>query len=99
MMHNAIFKNLTGLEADAPVAIKTSIMSLPALPTELQLDISTILGGVLYPYATSFLLPVSIYSLSPSSQSLPSFFPPPPPPPPPPLSLTFSPPHRCIWLH
>ena len=75
MMHNAIFKNLTGLEADAPVAIKTSIMPLPALPTELQLDISTILGGILYPYATSFLLPVSTSSLSPS---LPHFLTPSP---------------------
>jgi ABC-type multidrug transport system ATPase subunit len=60
MMHNAIFKDLTGLDPEDPVAIATSIMPLPAPPRNLTLDISSILGGILYPYATSFLLPVYI---------------------------------------
>jgi ABC-type multidrug transport system fused ATPase/permease subunit len=58
MMSNALFKNLTGAAGTDPVAIATYIMPLPTPPMYLTLDISTILGGVLYPYATSFLLPV-----------------------------------------
>ena len=60
MMSNALFKNLTGAAGTDPVAIATYIMPLPTPPMYLTLDISTILGGVLYPYATSFLLPVSL---------------------------------------
>ena len=66
MMSNAIFKHLTNLTQEAPVAIATYIMSLPTPLTNLTLDISIILGGILYPYATSFLLPVSSCTPSPS---------------------------------
>ena len=59
-MSNAVFKNLTSAAGTDPVAIATYVMPLPTPPVYLTLDISTVLGGILYPYAASFLLPVSL---------------------------------------
>ena len=63
MMSNALFKylmpNNTGL-GDDDVPIATYIMPLPSQPMPITVDITTLLGGLLYPFAASFLIPVSV---------------------------------------
>ena len=80
-MSNAVFKYLLGMnetEAGADFLISTSIMPLPTPVTNITIDITTLIGGLLYPFAASFLIPVSL--------SLP-FFPSPPLPPSPSLPV------------
>ena len=45
--------------AGADPAIVTYIMPLPAAPMNITIDLSTLLGGVLFPFAFSFIMPVS----------------------------------------
>lgn len=60
-MSNAVFKYLLGMnetEAGADFLISTSIMPLPTPVTNITIDITTLIGGLLYPFAASFLIPV-----------------------------------------
>ena len=67
MMSNALFKylltsNLNNSSNDTYsdyVPITTYIMPLLSAPTNITIDISTLLGGILFPFAASFLIPVS----------------------------------------
>ena len=59
--HHSSLHLLPGMspESDA-VPIATYIMPLFTQESKLTIDITNILGGVMFPFATSFLLPVSI---------------------------------------
>ncbi len=63
MMSNALFKQLLGNRSSPGnnVTIATYIMPLPSQPMPITIDITTILGGLLYPFALSFLIPVSTF--------------------------------------
>ena len=62
MMSNALFKYLLNdtLSPEDNVSIATYIMPLPTQPMPITVDITSILGGLLYPFAASFLVPVSV---------------------------------------
>ncbi len=67
MMSNALFKQLLGINQSSlgdNVTIATYIMPLPTQPMPITIDITSILGGLLYPFALSFLIPVSPYSIA-----------------------------------
>ena len=60
MMSNALYKmlsNKTGGGDD--VTIATYIMPMPHKLMNITIDITTLIGGVLFPFAFSFLIPVS----------------------------------------
>ena len=62
MVDNAIFKYLRNAsEDDDEVLITTYIMPIPVLGPQMNItiDIASILGGILYPFSASFLIPVS----------------------------------------
>ena len=62
MVDNAIFKDLLGESGggEDPL-ISTYIMPIPVEdPLNITIDIASILGGILYPFAYSFLIPVSL---------------------------------------
>ena len=63
MVDNAILKHLLGKsdeQGDAPI-ITTYIMPIPAtIQMNLSIDVATIVGGILYPFSASFLIPVSL---------------------------------------
>lgn len=61
MVDNAILKSLLNSteEIDRPL-ITTYIMPIPpSEPMLIKIDIASIIGGILYPFCASFLLPVS----------------------------------------
>jgi len=65
MMSNSLFKYLrenetSGDLAGADPAIVTYIMPLPAGVMNITIDLSTLLGGVLFPFSFSFIMPVFI---------------------------------------
>lgn len=62
MMSNALFKHLLGNDSllGENVPIATYIIPLPSQPMPITIDITSILGGLLYPLALSFLIPVSV---------------------------------------
>ena len=62
MMSNALFKYLLNdtLSPGDNVSIATYIMPLPTQPMPITVDITSILGGLLYPFAASFLVPVRV---------------------------------------
>ena len=63
MMSNALYKmvtNQTGSVGGDDVVIATYIMSMPHKLMNISIDITTLIGGVLFPFAFSFLIPVSI---------------------------------------
>ncbi|KAL5475219.1 hypothetical protein EMCRGX_G027292 [Ephydatia muelleri] len=62
MISNAVVKNLTNNTSTDPIIV-TYIAPLPAKPTTISVDILTILSGLLFPFATSFLLPVFVSKL------------------------------------
>ena len=45
--------------AGADVVIATYIMPLPSNVMNVTIDVTTILGGILFPFAFSFVMPVS----------------------------------------
>ena len=80
MMSNALYKMLTNKtesEGGDDVVIATYIMPMPHKGMNVTIDITTLIGGVLFPFAFSFLIPVSnhliLYSHSPVCFKL-SFF-------------------------
>ena len=69
MMDNAIFKSILtnyGIKNESSGGdplINTYIMPIPVItPMNITIDIASILGGILYPFAYSFLIPVSAES-------------------------------------
>ena len=48
----------SGLPAGADAAIVTYIMPMPGISENITIDLTSLLGGVLYPFASSFLIPV-----------------------------------------
>lgn len=64
MMDNAILKHLLK-RSDEYVQGEESLITtyiMPIPPTDkmkLSIDVATIVGGILYPFAASFLIPVS----------------------------------------
>lgn len=80
-MSNALFKHLltsnssdiennSNVTYDDYVPITTYIMPLISKPTNVSIDISTLLGGILFPFAASFLIPVSVCCCSLNVQLL-----------------------------
>ncbi len=60
MVDNAILKKLLNHSGEEDPIITTYIMGIPVNNTMfIRIDIASILGGILYPFATSFLIPVS----------------------------------------
>lgn len=60
MVDNAIFKELLHMSGEEDLPITTYIMPIPlTTPMNITIDIASILGGILYPFAYSFLIPVS----------------------------------------
>ena len=60
MMSDALYKMLAN-ETDAEdVVIATYIMPMPSTGMNITTDITTLIGGVLFPFAFSFLIPVSL---------------------------------------
>lgn len=60
-MDNAILKHLLNRNGAAGPLITTYIMPIPVMGDQMNItiDVASILGGILYPFATSFLIPVS----------------------------------------
>lgn len=65
-MSNALFKHLLVSDGNHSTInysdytpITTYIMPLMTNATKVSIDISTLLGGILFPFAASFLIPVS----------------------------------------
>ena len=60
MMSNALYKMLSNkTEGGDDVTIATYIMPLPHKVMYISIDIATLIGGLLFPFAFSFLIPVS----------------------------------------
>ena len=61
MMSNALYKmlNRNRTEGGDDVVIATYIMPMPHKLMNITIDITTLIGGVLFPFAFSFLIPVS----------------------------------------
>ena len=62
MMSNALYKKLAGdvnKTGAEDVVIATYIMPMPSKGLNITIDITTLIGGVLFPFAFSFLIPVS----------------------------------------
>jgi ABC-type multidrug transport system ATPase subunit len=62
MIHNAWFKTLANISEDGPV-IKTFISPLPSSLLPVTIDVTAILGGALYPFATTLLFPILVLAL------------------------------------
>jgi len=61
MMSNAVFKQLMNQPGGGEPLITTYIMPIPLnTPQNITIDIASILGGILYPFAYSFLIPVRL---------------------------------------
>ena len=56
MMHNKLLLMLTNASR---LLINTFVSALPSQLTPITIDVTGILGGALFPFATSLLLPVS----------------------------------------
>ncbi len=61
MVDNAILKKLLNHSGEEDPIITTYIMGIPVFNKTMfiRIDIASILGGILFPFATSFLIPVS----------------------------------------
>ena len=60
MMSNALYKMLAN-ETDAEdIVIATYIMPIPSTGMNVTIDITIIIGGILFPFAFSFLIPVCL---------------------------------------
>lgn len=63
MMDNSLLKHLLNQSdehGDDPI-IATYIMPIPpSVQMNLSIDVATIVGGILYPFSASFLIPVSL---------------------------------------
>ena len=57
VVHNKLFLTLTNASA---LLINTFVSALPSQLTPITIDVTGILGGALFPFATSLLLPVSV---------------------------------------
>ena len=60
MMSNALYKMLANKTGGEDVVIATYIMPMPSKGMNITIDITTLIGGVLFPFAFSFLIPVSL---------------------------------------
>ena len=60
MMSNALYKMLANETDTEDVVIATYIMPIPSMGMNITIDITIIIGGVLFPFAFSFLIPVSL---------------------------------------
>ena len=60
MMSNALYKMLANKTGAEDVVIATYIMPMPSKGMNITIDITTLIGGVLFPFAFSFLIPVSL---------------------------------------
>ena len=60
MMSNALYKMLANETDTEDVVIATYIMPVPSMGMNITIDITIIIGGVLFPFAFSFLIPVSL---------------------------------------
>ena len=60
MMSNALYKKLTNKTGAEDIVIATYIMPMPNKGMNITIDITTLIGGVLFPFAFSFLIPVSL---------------------------------------
>ena len=60
MMSNALYKKLTNKTGAEDIVIATYIMPMPNKGMNITIDITTLIGGVLFPFAFSFLIPVSV---------------------------------------
>ncbi len=67
-VYNIRYLVLVGLASDAAVAIATYIMPIPGPVHDITIDVNGLLGGILYPFALSFLIPVSIAAVCCSFQ-------------------------------
>ncbi|XP_065901246.1 ABC transporter A family member 9-like isoform X2 [Dysidea avara] len=63
LLHNAYLRNSTNNMDTSTSMIEMFLSALPSKKIELQIDVASILGAILYPFATSFLLPVFIATL------------------------------------
>ena len=63
MMSNALYKMLANETSGEDVVIATYIMPMPSMGMNITIDITTLIGGVLFPFAFSFLIPVSLNTL------------------------------------
>ena len=60
MIHNAWFKVMANITTTESV-IKAFISPLPSNPVPVKIDVTTILSGLLFPFATSLLFPVCVW--------------------------------------
>ncbi|XP_065901244.1 ABC transporter A family member 9-like [Dysidea avara] len=63
LVHNAYIKNLTVNNEGGDSMIDMRVMPLPSKEDDVDIDIAVILGGLLYPFATSFIIPVFVAGL------------------------------------
>ena len=63
MMSNALYKKLTNKTGAEDIVIATYIMPMPNKGMNITIDITTLIGGVLFPFAFSFLIPVSLIDI------------------------------------
>ncbi|XP_065901227.1 ABC transporter A family member 9-like isoform X2 [Dysidea avara] len=63
LVHNAYLKHLTGNDQESDPMIDVRVMSLPTTLTKDDIDLTISLYGILYPLATSFIIPVFVAGL------------------------------------
>ena len=60
MMSNALYKMLANKTGAEDVVIATYITPIPNMGMNITIDITTLIGGVLFPFSFSFLIPVRL---------------------------------------